>query len=152
VNIPNAEGGLTMTVNANPVQLSDAALSADFATFASTGQLGAMTITDNRHQSQPGWSVTGQVGDFTSASDSFNGGYLGWTPTIISANPNRDVIVGPAVPAGIPPGLRAGSLLASAAQGHGLDTTMLGADLDLRFPSNNRAGAYSATLTITVIE
>lgn len=152
VNVPHTEGVFTMTVSTTPVHLSDAVLSADNTTFESTGQLGAVTVSDGRNQSQPGWSISGQVSDFSNGTTSFTGNDLGWTPAITTPNAANDVVKGSAVPAGANPGLKQGSGLASAAATKGLGTTVLGAALDLKLPSNTTPGAYSATLTITAVE
>jgi len=146
VNVPRSEGVFTMTVSTAPVQLSDAVLSADNTSFEATGQLGTVTVSDGRNQSQPGWSISGQVGDFSDGTHSFTGNDLGWTPAVTGAG----VGAGPVLPPGSNPGLRQGSVLASAPVG--LGTTVLGAGLDLRVPSGTPAGAYSATLTVTAVE
>jgi phosphate transport system substrate-binding protein len=151
VNIPSAEGFLTMTVSSAPVQLSTAVLSADYASFEATGQLSPVTITDARNQTKPGWSVTGQVSVFSDGSHTFSGSYLGWTPTVTVQNPAADVVAGAAVNPGINPGLAGGSELATGAATKGLGTSVLGATLDLVMPSSTAAGAYSATLTITAV-
>lgn len=152
VNVPHTEGVFTMSVSTTPVHLSDAVLSADNTTFESTGQLGSVQVSDGRNQSQPGWNISGQVSDFSNGTQSFSGNDLGWTPTITTPNAAHDVVAGPAVLAGANPGLKQGSGLASAAVAKGLGTTVLGAGLDLKVPSNTAAGAYSATLTITAVE
>jgi hypothetical protein len=152
VNVPRAEGVFTMTVSTTPVHLTDAVLSADNTTFESTGQLGSVTVSDGRNQSQPGWSISGQVSDFSDGTHTFTGNDLGWTPQITTPNAAHDVVAGPAVPAQANPGLKQGSGLASAAVTKGLGTTVLGAALDLKVPSSTAPGAYSATLTITAVE
>ncbi|MGI5239213.1 substrate-binding domain-containing protein [Dactylosporangium sp. CA-139066] len=150
VGVPNSEGVFTMTVSTTPVQMSTAALRADH-TFESTGELGPVTINDERDQSRPGWSVSGQLGDFTDGVHTFSGGYLGWAPTVATQNPAHDVTAGPALPSGTPPGLAAGSVLATAPAAAGLGTSTLGATIDLKIPSSTQPGLYSATLTITAI-
>jgi hypothetical protein len=152
VSIPNAEGVFTMTVSNTPVQLSDAVLSADRTTFESTGQLGAVTVSDARNQTQPGWSVSGQVGDFSGGGHTFSGGNLSWTPMVVERNPAGDVDAGPTVASGTNPGLTGGSNLARAAAMHGRGICILGATLDLKLPVSTHPSAYSATLTITTME
>lgn len=152
VNVPSSEGVFTMSVSQTPVQMTDAQLSADNTTFESTGQLGAVTISDGRNQSRPGWQVSGQVGDFTSGANTINGSSLGWSPKITTQNAAQDVVAGASIAAGTVPGLKQGGGLASAAVNKGLGTSVLGADLDLKFPSNTKPGAYSATLTVTAVQ
>nr|BFE59006.1 hypothetical protein GCM10020063_035320 [Dactylosporangium thailandense] len=144
-NVPHDEGVFTMTVTDVPVRLTTAALQPDH-TFDSTGGLAPVTITDERDQTRPGWSLTGQVGDFTSGANTFSGAYLSWTPAILT--PNRAGDVRPGDPSAI---LRDGSELAHAPAAGGLGTTVLGAGLHLRIPSTTQPGEYSATLTITAI-
>ncbi|MER7279198.1 substrate-binding domain-containing protein [Dactylosporangium sp. NPDC000244] len=144
-NVPHDEGVFTMTVSDTPVRLTTAALRPDH-TFDSTGSLAPVTITDDRDQTHPGWSLTGQVGDFTSGANTFSGAYLSWTPAILT--PNRAGDVQPGAPSAT---LRDGSELAHAPAAGGLGTTVLGAGLHLRIPSTTQPGDYSATLTITAI-
>lgn len=147
VNVPLNEGVFTLTVNPGPVQLAEVG-----STFEFTGQLAPVTVSDGRQQSHPGWSLSGQVSDFTSGSNSIDGDDLGWTPTITTQNAAADVVAGPAVAAGSHPGLKEGSGLASAAAGKGLGTSQIGAGLDLMIPNVTAPGSYSATLTITAVE
>ncbi|MFD0584034.1 substrate-binding domain-containing protein [Dactylosporangium darangshiense] len=146
VDVPLSEGGLTMTVDSTPVQLGTAALRNDH-TFESSGRLGAVTISDGRDQTRPGWSVSGQISDFTSGTHTFSGNCLGWTPTIVTQNADHDAVAGAAVSPGADPGLKAAAGLATG----GLGTTVLGADLALKIPSSTQPGDYTATLTITAL-
>jgi hypothetical protein len=152
VFVPLSEGVFTMTVSAQPVTLSDAVLSSDSTTFESTGQLGSVTVSDGRNQSQPGWHISGQMSPFSDGTHTIGANSLGWTPQITTPNAGNDVVAGPAVTAGSNPGLAQGSPLASAAVQKGLGTTVLGAALDLKVPSNTQSGHYTGTLTITAVE
>jgi hypothetical protein len=150
VDVPQAtEGTLTLTVSPTPVQMS--APTNDGTVLDSTGSLSAVTVTDGRTISKPGWNVSGQVSDFHSGSNTIDGNELGWTPKITTPNSANDVTAGPSVTAGANPGLKQGSGLASAAAGKGVGQTTLGGDLDLHIPVDTPAGTYSATLTITAI-
>jgi hypothetical protein len=149
VNVPLSEGVFTLTVSATPVQLTDAVNNGTF--FESTGTLGAVTVSDQRQQTKPGWSVSGQVSNFTAGANSFPGSDLGWTPTVQTQDPAGDVVAGPAVAAGTTPGLAGGSGLASAAAAKGFGTSVLSAALDLRVPLTTAVGAYSAVLTVTAV-
>jgi len=149
VNVPLSEGVFTLTVSTTPVQLSDAVNNG--TQFVSTGTLSDVTVSDGRAQSRPGWSVSGQVSDFTSGTNSFSGTNLGWTPAVKTQNAAADVVAGPAVAPGTTPGLKGGSGLASAGVDKGLGTSVLNAALDLRVPLTTRTGAYSALLTVTAI-
>jgi hypothetical protein len=150
VNVPLSEGVFTMTVSPNAVQLTDAVNNG--TKFESTGALSPVTVSDGRQQSKPGWSISGQVSDFTSGSNTIDGNDLGWAPAITTPNSANDVTAGAAITAGSNPGLKQGGALAKAAAGAGIGTTVLGANFDLQFPVDTQPGAYGATLTVTAIE
>jgi hypothetical protein len=150
VNVPLNEGVFTMTVSPNAVALSAPVLNGNI--FDSTGTLSPVTVSDGRVQSKPGWSVSGQVSDFTAGGLSFSGDFLGWTPQITTPNAANDVVAGPAVPANSHPGLKEGDALANAAANKGLGTTVLGALLDLQIPNTTSPGNYSSVLTLTAVE
>ncbi|GAA5184635.1 hypothetical protein GCM10023322_26550 [Rugosimonospora acidiphila] len=152
VQVPANQGVFTMSVSDTPVELSKAELSADNTTFESTGELGSVTISDGRNQTQDGWSVSGQVGDFTDGTHTIDGNSLGWSPAITTPNAGSDVTAGSAITANANPGLKQGGGLASAAAHKGLGTTVLGADLDLRVPSSTQPGTYQGTLTVTAVD
>jgi hypothetical protein len=152
VNVPIEPGVLTMSVSGEPVLLGTARLSPDSRSFSAGGLLGAITISDGRSDTSPGWSVNGQISDFLGAAGRFSGSYLGWSPVVVTQDAGDDVVAGAAVTAGTTPGLTGASGLASAAAGGGLGTSVLSANLDLEIPSSTLPGAYSATLTITAIE
>ncbi len=149
VNVPLSEGVFTLTVSATPVQLSQAVNNG--TQFVSTGTLSDVTVSDQRLQTRPGWSVSGQVSDFTSGGNTISGSSLGWTPAVKTPNPANDVTAGPAVASGTTPGLKGGSGLASTAADHGLGISVLTAALDFRVPLTTRVGSYSALLTLTAI-
>lgn len=149
VNVPLSEGVFTLTVSGTPVQLSEAVNAGQY--FQSTGTLSPVTVSDGRLQTKPGWSVSGQVSDFTSGANSFTGSSLGWTPQVTQQNLASDVVAGPAVAPGTVPGLKGGSGLASAAATTGVGTAILGALLELRIPLTTAVGSYSALLTVTAV-
>ncbi|WP_433223819.1 substrate-binding domain-containing protein [Dactylosporangium sp. CS-047395] len=148
--VPLEQGTLTVTVDGDPVVMGTAQLRPDH-TFVATGVLGAVTVSDGRDQTVPGWSITGQVGDFSDGTHTFSGNRLGWSPTVAGQNPGHDVIAGAPVAPGTTPGLPGGAVLATAAAANGLGTTVLGADLSLKIPSTTQPGLYAATLTVTVL-
>lgn len=152
VIIPRYDGVFMVTVSNAPVLLSAPSLSPDRKTLQSTGQLAAVTISDSRYQSQPGWSISGQVSDFSGGGPTFAGGYLGWTPLVTAPNADQDVTAGPALIPGPNGGLKTGSLLAAAAATKGLGTTVLGATLYLEVPASTSVRSQSATLTLTLVE
>lgn len=171
VVVPGAEPGdgqidLTVTIPAAPVEpgefvwtvdggarvvdLGTARLAGDH--LAAAGRLGAVTVTDTR-ATAPAWSVSAQVGDFTTTAGArtLPGKHLGWTPALVTAG--GGTLAGAPVASGLVSGngLADSALLGSAAAGHELGSAVLGADLDLRLPVDAAAGTYTATLTLTAI-
>ena len=53
--------------------------------FSSTGALSPVTVADGRQQSKPGWSVSGQVSDFASGSNTIDGNDLAGAKTALKA-------------------------------------------------------------------
>jgi hypothetical protein len=148
VNIPNT-GAFTFTVSNTPVDLGTATASG--SNLEATGNLSPVTVSDTRN-TVPGWSVSGQVSDFSNGTHTIDGNSLGWTPAVTVPNPANDVTAGSPVTPGSNPGLKQGSGLANAAAGHGAGQSTLGGGLDLVVPSTTNPGSYSATLTLTAID
>lgn len=149
VAIP-ATGSFTFTVSPTPVDLGTATANGD--NLEATGQLSPVTVSDTRN-SAPGWSVAGQVSDFSDGnSATIDGDSLGWTPAVTTQDTASDVTAGAAITAGSNPGLKEGSTLGSAGANQGVGNSTLGGGLDLVVPASQNAGSYSATLTITAID
>jgi hypothetical protein len=123
----------------------------NLAYFQAFGALNPVTITDTRGALAP-WAVSAQVSAFTDGSKSFSGKYLGWTPKVVQAG--SGAVAATAVASGYDAGdgLSVGQTLGSAPQGHTRGTAKLGADLDLKVPSESvQSGTYRATLTLTAL-
>lgn len=120
--------------------------------FVASGRLTNIVVTDTRAGGTAPytWSISGQAGDFASASgESFSAGYLGWTPTVVTG--------GSSVSAGAEVGStrRGGTGLGSSrvlASSTAAATATVGADLSLVIPGSTTAGAYTSTLTITALQ
>ena len=115
------------------------------------GNLPEITVSDTR-SSSPGWSVSGQVSDFTgsgtAAGSTISGNQLGWAPS--GAVTGGATLGSPVAPNG--PGLGSiPAVLARAAGGSGFGTDTLSARLLLVIPASARAGPYNAVLTITCV-
>jgi hypothetical protein len=115
------------------------------------GNLPEITVSDTR-SSSPGWSVSGQVSDFTgsgtAAGSIISGNQLGWAPS--GAVTGGATLGSPVAPNG--PGLGSiPAVLAWAAGGSGFGTDTLSARLLLVIPASARAGPYNAVLTITCV-
>jgi hypothetical protein len=149
-------GALVISVDNPHVTLPNTQLNADASLLTTAGSINPVTVTDTR-AGNPGWSVSGQVTDFSgSGSNLINGQNLGWSPKVIDKGAAQTVTAGASVAAaqGVAPadagaaGLKASHSLAN---GTGLGTAHLGADLALNAPTSTVAGTYTATLTLTAI-
>jgi hypothetical protein len=127
--------------------------------FRATGDISQVTVTDFR-DTDPGWTVTGRMGNFVSGPNSFSGNQLGWTPATTDAAPFTDgagltydqtALAGGAVAANTNPGLAAGRELAHAVAGSGQGRARLDAGLELWIPVTSKAGSYTGVLTITAV-
>lgn len=149
-------GALVLSVDNPHVTLPSPQLNADGDLLTTGGAINPVTITDTR-AGNPGWSVSGQVTDFSDGgSHQINGQNLGWTPKVIDKGAAQTVTAGAAVAAahGVAPGDAGAAGLKSSrslAGGTGLGTTHLGADLAFNVPTSTVAGTYTATLTLTAI-
>jgi hypothetical protein len=154
VTLSDAAGALVISVDPadRRVRMSDLALSTSGDRWVSSGDLRPVTVTDTRF-SAPGWSVSGQVGDFSSGAEKLRGGSLGWTPVVTQQPTAAGVLAGPSVASGFTSGdgLSVAGILASAAPGSGAGTSKLGAGLTIEAPTTLRPGTYTATITFTVI-
>lgn len=118
--------------------------------YRATGSINPVTVTDTR-RGGPAWSISAQVGDFTSGNESFSGKYLGWSPSIVQ--PGGGAVSGDPVPSGFDggEGLSSSSTLGYAPDAHPRGSVRLGAYLDLKIPVEVSDGTYSATLTLTAL-
>ncbi|MGI5137496.1 Ig-like domain-containing protein [Streptomyces sp. CA-106110] len=149
-------GALVISVDNPHVTLPSPQLNANGDLLTTAGAINPVTLTDTR-AGNPGWSVSGQVTDFSDGgSHQINGQNLGWTPNVIDKGAAQTVTAGSSVDAahGVAPsdagaaGLKASRSLAN---GTGLGTAHLGADLAFNVPTSTVAGTYTATLTLTAI-
>ncbi|WP_394554041.1 fibronectin type III domain-containing protein [Agromyces sp. MMS24-JH15] len=118
--------------------------------FAASGSINPIRVTDTR-RTGAAWSLSAQVGTFSSGNTLFSGKYLGWTPKVVEQG--GGALAGDAVQSGFDAGdgLGVARGLAHAATGHAPGSAKLGADLDLKLPTEVAGGAYQATLTVTAL-
>ena len=114
-----------------------------------TGAIAEVAVSDTRN-TYPGWSVTGQVTDFTNPTSQpagdIPGNQLGWAPNgSLSDDATLGNVVYPAAP-GL--GTEA-AVLAYANAGTGFGTSTLGAYLTLAIPPTAPSGSYTGVLTRT---
>lgn len=151
VTIPGNVGALTLSGTSAAVNMGTATLSG--GTLNASGTL-VSTVTDTRQLGYAAWSLTGQVGDFTSGANTLDGKYLGWTPSILgtstAAGSVAGAVVAPATPS-VGTGLKTSSVFATGAPNATGPVTNVSALLALAAPSTTPAGAYSATLTVTLV-
>lgn len=143
VTVPSGVGTLTLTGVSSSVNLGTAALSG--GTLNASGNLVAV-VTDTRQTDYPAWNLTGVVGNFSDGTHTLDGKYLGWNPSATGVG-----TAGAAVLPANPNGLKTISTLATGAPSTSGTVTNASAVLQLKAPSNTPAGAYSATLTLTLI-
>ncbi|MFF0199609.1 Ig-like domain repeat protein [Streptomyces sp. NPDC005017] len=149
-------GALVISVDNPHVTLPSPQLNSNGDLLSTAGAINPVTLTDTR-AGNPGWSVSGQVTDFSDGgSHLINGQNLGWSPKLIDKGASQTVAPGAAVAAahGVAPGDAGSAGLKSSrslANGTGLGTAHLGADLALDAPTSTVAGTYTATLTLTAI-
>ncbi|MEZ3160400.1 metallophosphoesterase family protein [Microbacterium sp. BWT-B31] len=120
--------------------------------FEAKGSLNPITVTDTR-RARPSWSISASASDFADGDKSFSSKYLGWNPSLISWV--NGATAGSGVWSGYDDdgaGLSQSRVLATATQGHDRGATQVGADLDLKVPTDTiEKGSYRATLTITAL-
>ncbi|GAB1818180.1 WxL domain-containing protein [Herbidospora sp. RD11066] len=138
VSVTVTGGALSLDVAGDAVSLSPAPVGG-----TATGQMNTATVLDQRG-SGSGWSLVGQVTDFSGDAGTIPSTRLGWTP---AAN-GSGVTPGGAVQPGS--GLGQAQPLCTAAAGTGTGSTQCDAALNLGIPSDARPGGYSATLTLTL--
>ncbi|MFC7219895.1 Ig-like domain-containing protein [Streptomyces polyrhachis] len=149
-------GALAISVENPNVTLPAPVLNSDATLLTTAGPINAVTLTDTR-AGNPGWSLSGQVTDFTDGgSHVINGQNLGWTPKVIDKAAGQTATPGAVVApaAGVEasdPGTAGLKSSRSLAVGTGLGTAHFGADLALNVPTSTVAGTYTATLTLTAI-
>lgn len=135
-------GSLALSVAGRSVTLSEASRGGN-----ATGALNTATVTDSRG-TDAGWSLVGQVGDFTSTGGrTIPGANLSWTPSAASTG---DGSQGQATPGQAVTGLDQARTLGSAEGGLSGGIFDLGAALDLKIPTGASTGTYTGTLTLTL--
>ncbi|MEV4557261.1 Ig-like domain-containing protein [Kitasatospora sp. NPDC049285] len=150
-----APGALVISVAGTNVSLPPLTLNNDSTRFGTAGPIQTVTVTDTR-AGAPGWSVSGQVAQFTSGANLINPQNLGWAPNLVSKGDGLKVTLGgtvnPADAVGVNDngvlGLKSSRTLATAT---GLGTAKLGADLTLLAPTSTLPGTYQGVLTLTAI-
>jgi hypothetical protein len=124
--------------------------------YGADGRLNEVTVSDTR-DTNAGWNVTGTMGNFigvTSATNSFDGDYLGWIPSVQNSTTGQTVTAGAAVLPGTGvttgSGLGSGQPLATSPAGSSIGVAQLDARLQLLFPTTVKSDDYNGILGFTV--
>lgn len=146
---PSTPGGLKLTAKPGAVTLTGVtAERAEGTVWETVGQLGDVTVNDDRRTAGAAWSLTGKSGVFADGAKQIQASNLGWKPTP-GTGPG---VVGAEVVAGEDGGLSTDRVLVSGTgSAEGNQETTVGAGLTLRVPADAEQGDYSATLTLTLI-
>ncbi len=131
--------------------------------YAAAGRLNEVTVADTR-DTDSGWIVTGTMSDFVgtvSASNTFDGDYLGWDPEVQNVTPPTTTGYTQVVNAGGPvlpgtgvvsgSGLGSGQTLATAPLNKGLGVAQLDARVQLLIPTAADNDDYVGILGFTVV-
>lgn len=143
-----AGGPLTLSVAGSSVTLPAVANGA-----VTSGPLNTATVADLRG-TNAGWSLVGQVGDFTAVGDAvIAANNLGWAPTATAVNDplvgaTGTVTPGPVAQPGA--GLGTARALCTSAAGASAGSFTCGGQLNLGVPAGAVPGDYTATLTLTL--
>lgn len=118
--------------------------------FEAKGEINPIAVSDTRASLAP-WSITSVLGDFADGDKTFQASYLGWSPKVVT--PGAGAVAGAAVTSGFDggAGLSVDRVLGAALHGHEKGEALLGANLDLKLPTETQTGSYRATLTITAL-
>ena len=151
-----AQQRITGTVTGGPLTLSVAganvALPAVGKGEYAKAPLNPATVADLRGIGT-GWSLVGQVSDFTSAGGVIAANSLGWTPTataVVDPLAGSSGVVIPGAVAAPGAGLGEARALCTSVAGTSNGIFTCGAELNLGVPATAAAGDYAATLTLTL--
>lgn len=145
VTIPAANTDLQLTVATGGASLGTAFR--ENGVLVAHGELGDVSVRDNRAV-KGGWSVNGQAGALVSSDDptrTIPASALGWQPRGVNGTP------GSPVEPGENGGLSTPKVLGSLPVGSQSVLATFGAQIELQVPQTTTPGAYTSTLTITLL-
>jgi hypothetical protein len=146
VTVPDTTGpsGLRITVAAGGASLTGTDPRVAGQVWNAGGTLPEVTVTDDRRDASKGrWNLNGSATAFAGAAGGFAASNLSWTPRSVA---------GPGEVGGAADDLsRERTLASGAASAQASVVTRVTADLALKVPSDAAAGAYTSTLTLTLI-
>jgi hypothetical protein len=148
VNFTLTAGSLSLSVP-NSVNLGSVATSQG-ATLV-TGALGGSTVTDARGALLGAYTVSFSAGNFTTGGGSANEKVLGSTITAWSGTSSHTNGAALATDTPSSPGVASGSPILTVTGYTGTDTGTYNPSVLIPIPANNVAGAYTGTITQTVV-
>ncbi|WP_433382721.1 beta strand repeat-containing protein [Actinoplanes sp. CA-142083] len=142
-------GSLAMARGAGGSSIAFTGVTPSASPQTASGALPAINVTDNRG-STFGWSLTGAVTDFSGVpAGSIPKANLTWTPSCTAHAGATNAVTAAAGTAGV--AVDGATLCSGPASATGTGGSFdAAADLSLTVPANQLAGAYSATLTVTL--
>ena len=141
--------GLKMTAKPQSVTLSGPTTRTAGEVWTATGELGTVTVNDDRQSASTPWTLNGRISTLTSGSNQIAASNVGWKPAKVG---DGNGTAGAEVVAGVSGGLSSDKALATGTGSATANvTTSVGATITLNTPADAPAGDYTATLTLTLI-
>lgn len=140
--------GLKMSAKPTAVTLTGPATRTAGEVWTATGELGTVTVNDDRQSESTPWTLNGRISALTSGSNQIAASNVGWKPAKVDGSG----LPGAEVEAAVSGGLSSAKPLATGTGSATANvTTSVGATITLKTPADAPAGAYTGTLTLTLI-
>lgn len=144
-----APTGLKMSAKPSAVTLTGPTTRTAGEVWTATGELGTVTVNDDRQSASTPWTLNGRISKLVSGSNEIAATNVGWKPAKVGDGAGT---AGAEVVAGVSGGLSADKTLATGTGSATANvTTSVGATITLNTPADAPAGNYTATLTLTLI-
>lgn len=141
--------GLKMSAKPSAVTLTGPTTRTAGEVWTATGELGTVTVNDDRQSAGTPWTLNGRISTLTSGSNEIAASNVGWKPAKVG---DGNGTAGAEVVAGVSGGLSSDKALATGTGSATANvTTSVGATITLNTPADAPAGDYTATLTLTLI-
>lgn len=144
-----APTGLKMSAKPGAVTLTGPTTRTAGEVWTATGELGTVTVNDDRQSAGTPWTLNGRISKLTSGSNEIAASNVGWKPAKVG---DGNGTAGAEVAASVDGGLGSDKPLATGTGSATANvTTSVGATITLNTPADAPAGDYTATLTLTLI-
>lgn len=141
--------GLKMSAKPSAVTLEGPTTRTAGEVWIATGELGTVTVNDDRQSAGTPWTLNGRISKLTSGSNEIAASNVGWKPAKVG---DGNGTAGAEVAASVDGGLGSDKPLATGTGSATANvTTSVGATITLNTPADAPAGDYTATLTLTLI-